>query len=373
MKIVFVICSLETRGGTERITIDRANSLVRRGYEVCFIVFSGSGKTAYPLDGRVKVVNVSKVFDAGCTLRSNPVKFLYRYFKWRISLQKAVQKAINEINPDIVSMLAYHPLMIKTDCPLVLESHCMRGTERRNPVKEFDLSRLAGRADAVVALTMRDAAEWKEARRVEVIPNFTKFSPAGVCDYSAGRVMAVGRLEMQKGFDILVDAWKTVRECHSDWTLDIFGDGGERAALQAQIEHNGLVGSVNLRGSNDEIDKEYARHSVFVLSSRYEGFALVLLEAMSCGVACVSFDCPAGPSVIIEQDENGLLIPFEGLSREEQIRKLAEGINYMIEHPDRRRRMGKRGRESVRRFSQESIMEKWEKLYIDLIGNRRNK
>ena len=122
----------------------------------------------------------------------------------------------------------------------------------------------------------------------------SSFPKASSCEVH--RVIAIGRLTYQKGFDRLIDAWTIVNRRHPDWKLDIFGEGIRREALNKQIRNNGLEKSVTIHPFTKNIAQEYLNSSIFALSSNYEGFVLVLLEAMGCGLPCVAFDCPNGPA-----------------------------------------------------------------------------
>ena len=164
-------------------------------------------------------------------------------------------------------------------------------------------------ADVVVSLTKGDAYQWRKARRVEVIPNFTMMPVAEDDMPREKRVIAVGRLEWQKGFDRLIDLWAVVGKHYPDWRLDIFGSGTLQNALQQQIMSLGLENQVSINSFTEHIREEYLRSSLFVLTSRFEGFSLVLLEAAQSGLPSVAFDCPFGPSDLIEDGQTGFLVP----------------------------------------------------------------
>lgn len=165
--------------------------------------------------------------------------------------------------------------------------------------------------------------------------------------------MAVGRLDRQKGFDLLIRAWKQVSEQCPGWQLDIYGDGLQKDELQRIIEDNDLQNVVFLRGRTNDVAAEYARHSMFVLSSRYEGFGLVLVEAGVCGLPLVSFDCQQGPAEII-MPENGILVRPVG-----DIDALAAAICKLAKNEKLRRTMGQHALELAAKFNLEDIAEEW--------------
>ena len=222
--------------------------------------------------------------------------------------------------------------------------------------------------DRVVVLSKADARQWRRfVRHVSVIYNPVAIKPQRVVDYSVKRAMAVGRLDRQKGFDTLIAAWKKVVERYSDWQLDIYGDGPQKEELQRMIEDDGLQQTVLLHGRTDDVASEYARHSLFVLSSRYEGFVLVLGEAGICGLPLVSFDCQQGPAEIITS-ENGILVRPVSDSN-----ALATAICKLTGDAALRRNMGKHALGLASRFNLDDIAGQWKKMLCDIGGLARNK
>ena len=224
------------------------------------------------------------------------------------------------------------------------------------------------RLDAVTVLTEHDLRDYRAALgaavRVQRIPNgippFTDVS--GGPERKA--LVAAGRLTRQKGFDLLIDAFVKVNARHPDWRLHIFGQGGWHAKLQSRIDSYGLTGAAQLRGGTTTLAEELASSGMFVLSSRFEGLPMVLLEAMTLGVPAVAFDCPTGPAEVIENGRNGLLVPPEDTGA------LADGICELIEHPDRRAAMRAAARESSASYSMPVVREQWERLLAELCAAR---
>lgn len=218
--------------------------------------------------------------------------------------------------------------------------------------------------DAVATLTTRDAAEFTEAlgpeARVERIPNLVPMPDNEPAPLDSTVAVAAGRLTPQKGFDMLIDAWAKVVTRHPDWELRIFGVGSHRDALRTQVESTGMSGHVRLMGSTKKLEKQIRASAMYVLSSRYEGLPMTILEAMQQGVPVVAFDCHTGPADIITHDRDGILVPPTDVDA------LAAAITEMIENPERRRALGAEAHKSIRRFSGESIRPRWEKLYAEL-------
>lgn len=228
------------------------------------------------------------------------------------------------------------------------------------------------RFDAVVTLTEDDRAAYQHAlagsrTRVECIPNGVPRPTVPAAQLDAKVLIAAGRLVHQKGFDLLLDAFHTVAARHPDWQLWIFGGGAKRDALAAQIERLGLAGRAHLKRTTDRLDEQLAAASIFVLSSRFEGLPMVLLEAMTAGLPVVAFDCPTGPAQVITHGRSGLLVPAQDVAA------LAAGICELIENPAKRRAMGAAAGEESERYSTTSVRRSWEELFAELNLARRHR
>ena len=216
----------------------------------------------------------------------------------------------------------------------------------------------------MVALTDGDANDWRKyVSKVLVIPNPVTYYPQKIFQYNGKRkrIICVGRLHEQKGFDMLIDAFAQISNQCQDWTVDIFGDGSDKALLLSKIKHYCLEERVVINSPTSQIYDEYMRSDFLVLSSRYEGFPLVLNEAMSCGIPCVAFRCKYGPEDAIEDGVNGLL------AENGNIDDLANKILWMIMHPEERLRMGIRARETSLNYDIQSIMNKWTDLFDRIV------
>ena len=211
-----------------------------------------------------------------------------------------------------------------------------------------------------------DARQWRRfVSRVSVIYNPVTIKAQRVADYSVRRAMAVGRLDRQKGFDTLIAAWRQVVARYPDWQLDIYGDGPQKEELQRMITAEGLQQSVFLRGRADDVASAYARHSLFVLSSRSEGFGLVLVEAGICGLPLVSFDCQQGPAEIITP-ENGILVRPVG-----DVAALATAISKLAGDAAMRRAMGQQALKLASQFNLNDIAGQWKDMLCALGGLAR--
>jgi glycosyltransferase involved in cell wall biosynthesis len=225
--------------------------------------------------------------------------------------------------------------------------------------------RYAHRLDAFLTLTERDARRYRKtigpSATVRRMTNGTPAYEGPRSTLSEPVVVAAGRLERTKGFDLLVDAWTDVARRHPDWHLRIYGSGSLERDLRDQIRALGLEGCVHLMGFSTTLQEEMSRGSVFVLSSRSEGYGMVLVEAMATGVPVVSFDCPTGPREIITHGRDGLLVPNRDVAA------LSAAINQMIElGPEGRRPMAEKATETAYRRSQPVVSARWEELLEEL-------
>jgi glycosyltransferase involved in cell wall biosynthesis len=234
--------------------------------------------------------------------------------------------------------------------------------------RRADILRRYPRLDALTVLTHADLDSYRAALggrvRLERIPNTVRDMGPANADLEAKVVITAGRLGRQKGYDLLIPAFARVAAKHPDWQLRILGKGDARGQLEALIDRHGLAGVVRIERAARDLGAEMANASIYVLSSRFEGMPLVLLEAMSKGMAVVSFDCPTGPADIIDDHRNGLLIPPN------DVEALADGISELIEDEALRRRCGAAAIETARGYTMDVIGPMWDALLRDLLPAR---
>jgi glycosyltransferase involved in cell wall biosynthesis len=229
------------------------------------------------------------------------------------------------------------------------------------------IKRHYGRLDALTVLTEGDAAAYRRllgdrAPRIAIIPNTVKALEGGKADRDAKVVLAAGRLTPQKGYDMLIPAWRVVAAERPDWHLRILGRGQKKANLEGYIVEYGLEGKVAIGPASNDLAGEMERASIYALSSRYEGFPLVLLEAMGKGMAPVAFDCPTGPADIIDDHRNGLLVPYKDVDA------LGRALLEMITDDELRHRCGVAAMGSAGDYTMEAVGPLWDALIAELRG-----
>ncbi|MEV6980811.1 glycosyltransferase family 4 protein [Sphaerisporangium sp. NPDC051017] len=240
--------------------------------------------------------------------------------------------------------------------------------ESHGPELQAQIKRRYGRLDAFATLTEADRKEYAKALRKNPpgrlvrIPNAIPDLAGDVSPLTEKVVIGIGRIVWVKGFDRLVNAWKTVAVEHPDWVLRIYGGGTpeREAKLQSRIDEAGLSDKVFLMGSTPEIGVELSKSSIYAVSSRYEGFGMTILEAMSKGVPVVSFNCPHGPKEIITDGHDGLLI------RSKKAVELAAGIGRLIEDEELRRTIGANALRTAANYQMDVIGAQWTDLLADL-------
>lgn len=380
--LAYCIPSLYQFGGMERVLTQKANYLADRGYDVNIIVTDGKDRQpCFKLNPAVKLHNLDINFDQ--MYRYGTLKRILLYREKMRLLKKRLNDCLCRISPDItISMLRRDINIINemTDGSHKIgeihvdKLHYRKFYYNRLPVwvnnyisKRWmnELIAQLRKLDAFVTLTHEDAEQWKELENVQVIPNPVNELSVEHSDCKAKQVIAVGRLFEQKGFDMLIDAWKPVADKHPDWTLKIYGDGELRGALTEQISRLRLDGKCILEPFTDDIYSKYRESSIFVLSSRFEGFGLVIVEAMSCGVPVVSFTCPCGPRDIITDGVDGIL------ADNGDVNMLSDKISYLIEHNEYRAEMGSNAVSKAQEYSIDKIGAQWDALFRQIMKVNR--
>lgn len=378
MKIAYIYPSLTTIGGADRVIIEKANYFADKcGYEVYMITDSQLGlPTAFPLSPKVKH------FDLGMNFfeqyRHSFLTRGYIYFKLMRIYKRKLNELLNSLQLDFtITTLgkdADFLTTLKDGSKKIAESHIskeyirnlhllkQRGIPYRIVASIWTkrMEKAIKKMDAFVVLTDNDAKKWNDIKKAIVIPNSLPFYPEERSKCNNKQVISVGRLYPQKGYDMLIPAWEIVHKQHSDWILSIYGNGEQEKELKELICQKGLEQCLYILAPVKNIMEKYLESSFYVMSSRFEGFGMTLIEAMACGIPCISFTCPNGPADIIKNNEDGILVDNGNVNQ------LAEKIIYLIEHEQERTKMGEKAKENVKRYMPDIIMQKWISLFESL-------
>ena len=377
-RIAYCIPSLATHGGMERVLTLKANYLADiAGYDVYIIVTDDKDKQPfYSLSAKVNLINLEVNF--GELWKYSFFKRVFVYIRKQQLYKVRLTKALKNIRPDITDSLMRREINFINDIQdgsiKIGELHNNRHNYRNfeegetNALKEIfakywmnSLIRKIRKLRCFIVLSTEDKYNWSELDNVEVINNPISIQSNVTAGVNSKNVIAVGRYTYQKGFDILLQAWKTVENRYPDWNLYIYG-GGDRIPYQRKCDELEINNSCHLEPATSDIISKYLNSSIFVLSSRFEGFPMVLPEAMSLGLPCVAFTCPCGTKDIIKDGEDGLWV------KNGDVDMLANKICYLIEYPDIRKQMGKQALLNIRRLQLDNIMKQWLTLFDDLLS-----
>ena len=380
MKIAYLYTELTISGGADRVLTDKANYLAEHGYDVTIITESQMGRPlVFPLSPKVKLVDMGIDFN-----KQYQHNFLFRsiiYYKCIWQYKTKLRKLLEELQFDIVITLMGRSLdfitSIKDGSIKIGEAHTTKAhlrsyhlLESRGGLYKILARQLrkkqianASQLNALVLLTHQDADDWKGVTQTYVIANALHHIPNESSTLTNKRAIMVGRYNDAKGYDYLTEAWDIVHQKHPDWILNIYGSGELRNEVERWIRDKHLENSMIMHEPTNQIMEKYLDSSICVLSSIYEGFSLVIMEAMSCGIPCVSFDSPFGPRNIIKDGEDGILVEYLNSQA------LAENICKVIEDEDLRKRLGEKAKQNIQRFSKDAIMKQWTDLFELLLNS----
>ena len=384
MNLLYCIPHLYNSGGMERVLTQKVNWLAAHtDYTITIVTTeptpTGMSDIYFPLDKRVKVVALNVDFNADYHKCLFP-KWLGHTRRMRLYRQKLTDYILREKINLCISLCGKEIAFLnQLPCRTIAESHFAK--EQRTQllmanhsgwfwallgrVRTWQLVQSVKPLERLVVLTDADKAAWEKAgcTNVTVIPNpcmLDNCQLSTIHSQFPKTVLAVGRLHEQKGFDLLLQAWKPIEKTYSDWSLRIVGEGPKRAELEAQIELQGLK-RVVLAGATNNVLDEYEAASIFVLSSRYEGLPLALIEAMWCGLPCIAFDCPQGPAELLAEDR-GWLVPNGDIA------ELTAQIANALSHPEEALKCAQKAQSFAQTtYSEAAIMPQW----VQLIESRK--
>lgn len=387
MTIRFLLLNAYTVGGTVRTVVNQANALAAAGHDVEIkSVWRRRRTPAFAIDPRVRLSALVDVSDAVPAWRrwlddhewldargmSEPSSLVpqaeTKYDRFSQVTDRRILRWLRSLDGGILvsTRPALNLLAARYAPPGVITVGQEHLHFAHHKPELAQTMRLAYRnLDAVTVLTEADAADYRSALgdsgvRVACIPNPLAESVPQPSALDRPLVVAAGRLVKSKGFDHLIKAFAEVVREHPGWQLRIFGAGPEEDRLRKLIHARHLYNNVYLMGATKELDQELAKASMFVLSSRHEGFGMVLAEAMSHGVPVISYDCPQGPREIVTHGEDGLLVPAGDVAG------LTAAMNRLVDDPQLRAALGQRAAQSAGRYAMDRIRPRWEELFTEL-------
>lgn len=376
MKICVFANDFSYQTGVERVASVIINALVAQGHEIDILSLSRGQKAAYELDDSVRLYQLfeDKVSRSGVLPLSarRSLRFASALLKIRRFFEKNKYDMIIDTEY-MLGFMAATALKGKRICKVHWE-HVNFNIDPPDSRKRKIRQKLAGMVDGIVALTDRDQQYWRQGAdikgRITTINNPIPFDIPDV-QYNHGSrvVLNVGRFDSQKGYDLLLKAWAKLPTAvmKEGWTLRIVGNGKTRPAMKTLCKTLNIEDSVEMLPATSDVVSHYKSAAFFCMSSRFEGFPMVLLEAQAHGLPCVSFDCDTGPAEMIEHGQNGLL------AEDRDVDALARALQQAMASREARIAMSARARQSVTRFKLAPIAEQWGQFLDELERSSNHK
>ena len=376
MKLLYCTHSLCNPGGMERVLLNKVAYLKQHtDWEISIVTTDQKERPVfYPLPEGVRMMDLGINYTDDNNL--GVWKKITGYLRKKKLHRQKLSALLEQEKPDVLVSLypsesSFYP-SLKDGSKKVLELHYCKFFRLQygrkgllgliDQFRTWQDERIVRKFDKFVVLSQEDRGYWGELPNIQVIPNAALFVAKKHSDVSRKRIIAVGRLDYQKGFDRLIEAWRIVQQ-HPEfqgWQLDIFGQGEWKEMLQGRVQQYGLQDTLHINEPTKQIGEEYANSSMLVMSSNYEGFPMVMIEAMACGLPVVSYDFQCGPKDIIQQGVNGLLV------KNGDIQGLAEAMMKVMGDEAMRKRMSEEAKKVTETYSEEKVMKQWMDLFEGL-------
>lgn len=363
MTLLYITNGINGSGGLERVLSIKASYLAEHyNYNVTILSLNDHHiDPFYKFSDKINMLSIPVV--------GNAIQYIKAY-------HDGIKAVVNQIQPNIISVCDdglkgfFIPFILKTKIPIIYERHVSKEIEMHHEFPFWKkamikakwrlMDNLAPKFSKFVVLTNGNLNEWQYLKNKMVIPNPLSFYPEASSTLSHEKMIAVGKQGYQKGYDMLLEAWVLVIQSFPDWHLEIYGTKNPDNKLEQLAKKLNIKDNITFFDPEKNIQEKYLDASIYVMSSRYEGFGMVLIEAMACGVPCVSFDCNYGPSDIIENNVDGFVVPNGN------IEALANAICKLMADPQLRIGMGAKAKENVQRYLPDNIVGQWDVLFKEL-------
>jgi len=363
-RLLYITNGIDGSGGLERVLSLKASWLAdTQGYEVHILVLNEAYQHPF-------FSFSSKIIFHSIRVGGNPIAYWRAYSKGLISQVEAIQPQLILVCDDGFKAFLT-PLFLKKRAPLLYERHVSRavftGTQKGLLSRLFKriqaqlITFLAARFDRFVVLTDSNREEWPISNLI-VIPNPLPFYPDSVSRQREKVVLAVGKQSYQKGYDMLLHAWAQIAADYPDWRLEVYGKLDASQGLEGLADALQIGSSVHFYPPQKAIATQYEKASLYVMSSRYEGFGMVLIEAMAHGLPCVTFDCPYGPGDLVQHETTGLVIPPGDVTA------LAQGMARLMGDVSLRETWGTNARTYVTKYAMDTVGQQWIALFESVVG-----
>lgn len=351
-KIAFLVHNIHFGGGGERVVANLSNMFVEKGYFVTIISLCKKKETfSFELNKKVHINYL------------NTNSFKIEYFNKLKSLF-CLRKYLKTHTFDFVLGIGtYLNILLALSNKRNIKTIGCEHSHFFNVSLFWIFLRkiLYKKLSTVVSLTNEDAKNLKKvSKKIVVIPNSLSFEIKGKAQLIEKKIIAIGRISYEKGFDLMVDMFSEFCKFNKDWILELIGSGNDDKKNKDLIKKHKLEDKIKLLPATNDVISAYMNASIYLMTSRFEGLPMVLLEASECGLPMVAYDCKTGPSEIIKDGENGFLIPCYDK------KMMVEKLNLLCNDFELRKTMGEKAKKMALRFDKDFVFSKWENLFNTL-------
>ncbi|MCC9061740.1 glycosyltransferase family 4 protein [Flavobacterium piscisymbiosum] len=357
MKISLIISDISKSGGTERSVSTLANMLCKKyeKVEIISVIKTNTKKSYYDIDSRVSVKFLGQIPLASSLLSK---------IKWSVSTVVLLRKYFNENNSNLIISTGHNYnwllpfIKIRKKVKIIACEHIVYKSIPK--VSRIFMSSTYSFLDGIVVLSDKAKESFKKYSMIFVIPNSLPFKVSMESELTSKQILVVGRLSAEKGLERLIPVSNKLKEKFPDWHITIVGEGPEKEKLSTLISEANLRDVLKLNGISNNVENFYLESSIYIMTSHFEAFPMVLLEAQSFGLPVIAYDCPEGPGQIINNGENGYLIENDNVT------DFSDKLFMLIEDEELRKKIGKNAKSNSLNFTEERIIKKWMFLFDEL-------